>query len=450
LDQPRRIEALGRDFSEEELASAVAIVEQAFRRALGKKKLEMFDEYVLPYLNDPDPRKDEFAFDLSIAQRLIFQKVLDLGWSVERFGRFDRNVMLYSSYGREANKPERIGKKYQWIAYHEVLARVSDNFEFRGDWWSRRSQQYQGPWQIGPVRDIDPSCLLERTERETWGLHTKTWWFPSSYDAWDSERDNTAWLRSSEDLPSIEPLIEVRNPEDDSKWLAMEAFYRWEKPTPPEEERFKIPRRKIWYMLKSYFVKKSDMDELFDWAKEQSFAGRWMPESHSVTGVFLGEFFWAPAIEHDHQGWTRGGDNRIPREVMVATDQYMWAHGGRDCSTKDTISVYLPAMWLTDRMGLRWNGVEGNFFDDKGNLVAVDPSIGASGPGALLINRDALISFLNDNDYDVFWTILGEKAIIGGGIPWPALIGWLQISGAYRIHERRIDGVVNARFVSPE
>jgi len=450
LDQPRRIEAFGRDFAEEELAGAVAISEQCFRKTLGKRKLVMFEEYVLPYLNDPDPRKDEYAFDLSLVQRWILHRVLELGWTVERFGRFDRSVALYSSYGREANKPERIGKKYQWIAYHEVLARVSDNFEFRGGLWSDRPVQYEGPWQVGPVRDIDPSCLPKRTERETWGPYTKSWWFPSSYNAWDSERDNVAWLRNSQDLPAVQPLIEVRNPQDNSNWFAMEAFYRWEEPTPPEEERFEIPRREIWYMLKSYIVRKSDMDELFDWAKKQNFAGVWVPESHEVTGGFLGELFWAPAVQYQHDGWTRGGDNRIPREVMVATDQYMWEGGGHDCSIEDTIRVYLPCMWLTDGMGLRWNGVEGHFFDDKGNLIAFDPSTRASGPGALLMNRDALLSFLNDNDYDVLWTILGEKAIIGGGMPWPALMGRLEISGAYRIDEDKIGGVRNARFVSPE
>lgn len=449
-DEARRIETFGDEFNEEELEGAIGSCEQSFRKTLGKKKLKVLEEHVLPYLDDPDSRKDEFAFDLSLAQRWILQRVLDLGWTVECFGRFDRKVALHSSYGREANKPERIGKKYQWIAYHEFLARVSDNFEFRGSRWSDRPEEYEGPWQIGPVRDIDPSCLLRRTERETWGPYTKSWWFPSSYNAWDSERDNAAWLRKSEDLPAIEPLIEVRNPEDNSIWFAMEAFYRWEEPTPPEEERFKIPRREIWYMLKSYIVKKSEMEALFDWAKKQNFMGRWMPESHAVTGVFLGEFFWAPAVECDHQGWTRGCDNRIPQEVLVATDQYMWGRGGYDCSIEDTIRVHLPAMWLVDLMGLRWNGVEGHFFDDKGNLTAFDPSIGASGPGALLMNRDALLGLLNDNDYDVLWTILGEKTIIGGGIPWPALIGWLQISGAYRIDEKKVDGVRNTRFVSPE
>jgi len=451
LDEYSRIEVFEREFTEEELEGAIISSEQSFRRTLGKKKLKIFEEHVIPYLNDPGFYRDEYHFDLSIAQCWILSKVLDLGWTVERFGRFDRALDLWNR-GREANKPERIGKKYQWIAYHEFLARVSDNFEFRGEAWSDRPEKYEGPWQIGYFRDIDPSSLLKGTERERWQPHTRTWWFPSPYDAWDAETDDVTWLKSPEDLPNVDPLIEVTNPGDGSKWLVLEASYRWEQPTSPREERYEIPRREIGYMLKSYIAKKSDMEELFDWAKEQNFKGSWMPESHGLYDVFLGEFSWAPAFEYHsvpyyhYDGWTRGDENRIPQEVLVSTDQYIRGDRGYDCSIDKAINIYLPAKWLADHMGLRWNGVEGYFFDDSGDLIAFDPSVRTPGPGALLINRDALLKFLNENGYDILWTVVGEKNIIGGRRDdWK---GRLELSGAYRIHENRIDGAINTRFLS--
>ena len=454
LDEFRRIEVFERKFTEEELEDAIISSEQSFRRTLGKKKLKIFEGHVIPYLNDPGLHRDEYHFDLSIAQRWIFQRVLDLGWTAERFGRFDRSVNRYLYYGREANKPERIGKKYQWIAYHEFLARVSDTFEFRGEMWPDRPEKYAGPWQITYSRDIDPSCLLKGTERERSQPHTRTWWFTSPYDAWDAEPDDVAWLRSSEDLPDVEPIIEVTNPEDGSRWLTLETFYRWEQPTLPEEERFEIPRRDIWYMLKSYFVRKSDLEELFEWAKEQDFTGSWMPESHGLYHVFLGEFFWAPAFEYHnvpyyyHDEWTRGSNDRIPKKVLVSTDRYVQEHKGYDCSIDETISIYLPAKWLADRMDLRWNGVEGHFFDDKGNLVAFDPSVKFSGPGALLINRHVLLRFLDENGYDILWTILGEKDTIGGRTSQDDWKGRLELSGAYRIREGKVEGIINTRFLS--
>ena len=452
VDQSEKTEIFNREFTKEELAGAITSSEDSLRKTLDGKKLELFEKYVIPYLDDPHPHKDEYRFDLSIAQRWIFKRVLNLGWTTERFGRFDRDVNRYSRHGREAHKPERIGKKYQWIAYHEFLARMSDNFEFRGDSWSDRTEKYEGTWQLR--RDIDPSFLLSKTEREEWEPHTNTWWFPSSYNTWDIEPDDIKWLKSSEDLPSIERLFSVVNPEDGSKWLILETFYNWEQPTPPGEERFEIPRREIWYMIKSYIVKKSTMEELFDWAKRQDFSGRWMPESHELYNVFFGEFFWAPAFEYHnipyyhHDGWTRGHDNRIPKEILVSTDQYMQERSSYDCSINETINVFLPSKWIADRMALRWNGVEGHFFNEKGDLIAFDPSVKTRGPGALLMNQDQFLKFLNENGYDILWTILGEKNIIGGRLAHEEWKGRLELSGAFRIRENRLEGAINTRFHS--
>jgi hypothetical protein len=454
FDQLEKTEVFKREFSKEELEGTIAGSEQVLRKTLGRKNLRLFEEYVIPYLDDPHPHKDEYRFDLSIAQRWILKRVFDLGWTTERFGKFDREVNRDWGYGRGSRKPERIGKKYQWIAYHEFLARVADTFEFRGDSLSNRTEKYEGTYQVSYVRDIDPSCLLGGTKRQEWEPHTTTWWFPSLYDSWDSETNDVKWLKNFRDLPAIRPLIEVTNPKNGSKWLVMEAYYQWEQPTATGEDRFEIQRREFWYMLNSYIVRKSDVDELFEWAKKRDFMGRWMPESHETTRVFLGEFFWAPAFKYhnipyyNHVGWTRGQSKRVPKEVLVSTDQYMHEYSGYDCSISKTINIYLLAKWVADNMGLRWNGVEGHFFNDKGDLIAFDPSIETSGPGALLIKRDAFRKFLNDNGYDVLWTILGEKNLIGGHLSHENWKGRLELSGAYRIRENRIEGAINTRFHS--
>ena len=253
------------EFRKEILKDTLENAEKSFIKTLGKKRLKIYKEIVIPYLSDPHRHRDEYRFDQSIAQRWILQRVFDLGWTIEYFGSFDRFVSYF--YERiQANKPERVGKKYQWIAYYEFLARVSDNFEFKGDSWSSRPEKYERPWQVGYTRNIDPSFLFKKTEREVWGPHSNTWWFPSSYNAWDSEPDDVKWLKSSEDIPRIDSLIEVASP-DGVHWLTLQAYYSWEQPTPPEEERFEIPRREIWCIIRSYIVKKLDIERLFKWAR---------------------------------------------------------------------------------------------------------------------------------------------------------------------------------------
>ena len=107
-------------------------------------------ELILQAKADGPPR-----FDVEAMQRYVFWRVFDLGWTIERFGEFDR--FSIGDHGREANKPERMGKKYQWIGYHEILAYLSDHYQYREPSFSDEGGgQYEGPWQFR-VRDIDPS-----------------------------------------------------------------------------------------------------------------------------------------------------------------------------------------------------------------------------------------------------------------------------------------------------
>jgi hypothetical protein len=432
---------------------AVARAERFLCQSLGKAKLTSFRQVIVPYLNNPTRDEDEYRFDLTVAQRWILAKVLELGWTPERFGKFDREVKRYSNYGRDATKPERIGKKYQWVAYHEFLARVSDNFQFAGEPWSQKTEKYDGPWQLW-TRDIDPSCLLTRTKREDWRPHSNTWWFPISYDAWDLQPDDAEWLKSSTDLPATKPLLEVERPVDRSRWLVMEAAYDWEPPTSPEEERFEVPRRSIWYMLKSYIAKRGDVEAVLEWAAKQNFMGRWMPESHELYRVFLGEFHWAPAYLYHNRcaqpGWTRGDRDVIPVEVAPTTNLYMREGNSYDCSVDETIHIYLPCGWIAEAMRLRWCGVDGRYFNQHGDLIAFDPSVEEVGPGALLMNKDRLLEFLQRAGYDILWTLLGEKDIVGG---WDYPGGWkgrLIINGAFVLQNGSIRGNVSTLFESPK
>lgn len=235
--------------------------------------------------------------------------------------------------------------------------------------------------------------------------------------------------------------------------MVLEAFYRWEQPTPPEEERFEIPRRDIWYMLKSYIVKKADIDELYEWAKKQNFFGRWMPESRILDRVFLGEFFCSPAYEYHcspyygYKEWTRGDKNLVPKEVLVTAEQYLWEYGNYDCSIDETVSIYLPAKWLVKHLCLQQNGIEGQFFNNRGNLIAFDPSVNRLGPGVLSLNWEAL-RLLNEKGYDILWTIIGEKDIIGGTMMPDDWKGRLEISGVFRVQRSKIEGSTNVRFQS--
>ena len=85
----------------------------------------------------------------NLAISWIFEKY---GYDVEKHGKYDRTT---TSRDRRAPKTERIGKKYQWIALYEMIARVSDNFKdpMTGVLKINEEEQYQGPWSPY-IRDI--------------------------------------------------------------------------------------------------------------------------------------------------------------------------------------------------------------------------------------------------------------------------------------------------------
>jgi len=138
LDSPSRADVTSAvpTLTEGQWSSTLAHYEHMLRRSLGKRKSRAFEEIVKPYLEEGS--EEDSSLDSSAAQHWILNRVFELGWTRERFGRFDSMVDRIHNQGRSADKPERIGKKYQWIAYFELLAHLADNLEFRGHSWSER------------------------------------------------------------------------------------------------------------------------------------------------------------------------------------------------------------------------------------------------------------------------------------------------------------------------
>lgn len=406
------------------------------------------DSYLKEAAHHESHRDDsEYLFDIDAGKRWMVQRVFEMGWTAEKFGNFDRTVAYFDS-GRAASKPERIGKKYQWIAYHEFLARVADNFEFRGDQFAdsetQRLAQYDGPWQQHFfLRDIDPSW----TTRGSQSRKVSCWWQPEQVLSWGDGLTGKEWLKSAEGVPAAPPLLQVRDVAG-TEWLNLGASFTY-KPAELRKGKSPISGRQAWIMIRGYLVKSDDLDAMFAWALKQRYMNRWMPEAIDSHAMFIGEFAWSPVLR-DQYFVQEGIWRSIPAEksppsphVFVPACDYTKPSNDFDCSIdKDrSIGARLPTPWLYERLGLHWKGGEGRFVNATGELVAQDPSVFQPGPMSLLVRRDALLSMLARENLALFWTVLGEKQVMDTSAG-----GWMEMNGAYKLTATGFEGNVRKQY----
>lgn len=343
---------------------------------------------------------------------------------------------------RQAGKAERIGKKYQWIAWHEYLALVADNFRYAED----PETQYEGPWQLFR-RDIDPSVLLRRTFAQRWHAHPRTWWFSVALASWSTPEDDVAWRENVADLPAVAPLIAVTRP-DGTASLVLDMTCQWGQPLPDDADEHELERRRIVYWVKSYLVQKEHRDAIVRWAEGRNLHAERFPEVRYPTQAFLGEFPWGRAVTtqvgayYSRPGWTAGDRHaKLPHPVLPTEDQYFWEQTGYDCSLDDTISIALPCKELIEGMGLRWRGQEGRFYDARGDLIALDPSVHESGPCALVVTRDALLRHLDERGLSIVWVVFGERQVIP---PRDSGMDYNEVSGIYTLEGDEIVGTLRS------
>lgn len=413
-------------------------LEEFTSEVLSKKRYQPYQKIVLKSL--AGNRLQGFKkFDAGRGQRWIVNRVMQLGWRPEKHGHYDNMIAQYGPVSRDRNRDERIGKKYQWIALHELLARIADNFSLGDDYDGKALQQYEGPWQLS-IRDVDPSHTIEKTsDREP---HEECWWTPVNYSQWNQVPRIYDWLKSPDDLPDFKKLIQVTDP-DGITWLNLKGYYTWKEPLEDIEEsrRYDIRHKQVWVHVYGYMIDKANKLTFYKWAKQQDFWNRWMPESSEFHGLYLGEFPNSAAFRsiyntyYDSQDWTEPQTDRekhAPIRLMVANDEYMQEGSTSDCSVEEGFTIQTPCKYLYQGMKLSTGLNYGEYVIQGSHTVAfVDPSVQEPGPSVLLANKQLLMKFLEQNNLTIVWTILGEKMLIGGHRD--DYSGRLRINGAYTL-----------------
>jgi len=333
----------------------------------------------------------------------IVKRVFELGYDRKLHGEYDYSARNFYGYSRHDNKIERIGKKYQWIAFYEIMAILSDNYKLNEGWgFNDKYDYYKGAWQLS-LRNIDPAYITKNKEEDDDVIKTKKeWWADKEYTEWDYP--DSEWVETINDLPNPKEIIEKKDLSN-TEWLYLQHYIVWNEPKKIGIDKYEGRRKEIYYLIQGLLVKKSNKQKIINYLKSQNFFGRWLPENRDdFSNLINREKFWSPAYNDTYKEnnniWETIRDSEY--KVIVSTES---ANGGIENDKSSANMKYnIPCKYIFEGMKLKYSPIDGNLENSEGELVVRN-----SNPQSVLIRKKDLIHFLESNDMEIIWTLLGEK-----------------------------------------
>ena len=330
------------------------IVDRCFQRFTNLRRTER------------EPLKRSTGYSTERARRWIFMKVIKYGWTPKRFSTFDRR----RTYSLSATKVERFGKKYQWIAYFELLARVREHFHPQPSSATDAETEFQGLWDTFD-RDIDPSvppidsfkALQERQGEDD------TTFSPSEIvvplegladQALDRYLDSAAAdpLQDYDSLPRAATVVEVLD-EAGEPWLLLDAYNRDQVDDPALEFGMSIDQISIvsvWLVPEKKALSATqvllDNGPYLDGPSDM-----WDRNGH-VGCCYVGEIGWrGQGCYHRRADFIKVADEQgIIHHYLPVAEEYTWESGRFDASITSSTRLYAPSAWLISIGQLSWDG----------------------------------------------------------------------------------------------
>ncbi|EEN81970.1 hypothetical protein POREN0001_0673 [Porphyromonas endodontalis ATCC 35406] len=313
------------------------------------------------------------------------------GWN-DKLGYLDNGK--YSPY-RVHNDQERIGKKFQWLAWYRVNAHLMDLYQ------TTKIQYYYGeepetndftphpyPWSSAEVSRFDPTLDIESKYEPKAGLI-------GIENQLIKGKDDEEWISKNEYLPDFRGIVKHK---EGAEFVMLIGY-----------DRTKDQNKETFLFSNTGFVKQKDADKFAKWARDKDFYGRWMPEHHGVTEFLWNEYPWADVYKSsvEHEVWSRPYD--CPCDMQLSYEAQLqedWEGIDRDDEFLST--VYMPCVEMMEQMNLYCSEFRGVIKESNGSVAALNTDHGNFING-LFVRRDLLNEYLKSNGYTMFYYVLGEK-----------------------------------------
>ena len=375
---------------------------------------------------------DQISYPTERARRWIFMKSIKYGWTPELFRQFERDLR-HGSASHDTRKPERFGKKYQWIAYYELLARVRDNFHPHPSWGSDDFEtNFGGLWQTFD-RDIDPSvppthdfrALIERS-KEKRPIFSQSEVAVSlemladhNLERYIEDSANDP-LKDYNSLPKAVDVLEVLD-QDGRAWLLLDAFSKNQVNDPDHQIGISLgPITMIFdqaTIINARLVPQSQAQSTAEWSLESGTELRpyddsiWIPQNEHADCCYVGEIGWRDQGCYSHQGdfTLTAGPKGITHRFIPVSEKYLWEAGRYDTSITDNVDLLAPSSWIISKGCLSWDG-NLSWLDPDGRVVVTNAiRYEHDEPSGLIFLKSWFQSILRDHNLALLTRCWSER-----------------------------------------
>lgn len=357
----------------------------------------------------------------------------ELGYTDEKFSGIDDAMQSLDGQKRYMRRVERIGKKYQWIALYNILARVSDNCLMKDIWtYGDKDKMYEGPWEPF-VRDFDPTLNENFMVCDDAPILKKLEGYMNSPVGEDEScktiKDNiiqmgedcTQWVILYCDIP-IKRLV--------SNNLLQDGFVTMRSSFVTKECKFFA------------VIKQNQLASLFPWdVFRQSdyyiYYNREYPWTHSCKEI--NEKAWVEECEswiHEHNVEQLAGI-----AFLQSTNSFLW-ETEYDWSKSDRLSWRMPCAELIDCLNLHRNECDCAFYDESNKLATFFRKY-PDNSEFVMIRKDLLDKFLKDTGMQVIWLMTSERYDREvKDVAWAPPLTMASELGLFRYEDGGINGIV--------
>lgn len=358
--------------------------------------------FVTRRLHEPAPLEPyKERFDGLHAERWVLDRVRSLGWTPERFQQPDDARQQGGRMIDRSDKIERVGKKYQWIALHELLAYLADRYWLER-WWGNGTTIYSGAWQLG-VRDFDPTGPARGSDEDDWEDHPE-WidsdeaprWLPTfdvSHPFADIELldDREEWTKNiPADTGNMLLVKDSSRPGTD--WVLLEGSWSWREP-----ERGQVGQAEQSGGAVSWFVPEAEADS-FIASLRCGYSGA---DPVHLSKEWLGEYPWY--VSTDDARANCEANDRDTGSIAIS-------HIRTACEWTESHGA-VPSPPIIDRLDLRWSGDGATFIDESGAIAAKQVKLSDSESPVVVVRRDVLERSMKKREERLVWGLRGERQV---------------------------------------